>query len=303
MQTEHAPVALIGSGAVATSLGHALRHAGYPVGAVISASFNSARELAIRLEARVASAAFSDLPAGLKAVFVCVPDSAIAEVDRALASRDLDWPGCLVAHTSGAVAASALSAVKSKGAETLSFHPIQSFPSNGGSSFSVKPLKGVYIGLEGEDRAIEAGAAFANAIGSIPVRIPTDLKHRYHLAAAVASNLLVAVVAMANEILAPDENRLDAGAEMFLPLIEGTIENLKTKSPERALTGPIVRGDVRTVSKHLEVLHSELPHLLPAYTSLSAEAVRAAVRGGHISSEIAGDILDVLLYAIADAKQ
>lgn len=89
---------------------------------------------------------------------------------------------------------------------------------------------------------------------------------------------------------------------MFLPLIEGTLENLKRTSPERALTGPIARGDVLTVRKHLDALRQSAPHLLPVYASLSTEVVRVAVRGGQIGSAVAEDVLDTLHHGLSETE-
>lgn len=290
-------VVLIGSGAVATSLGHALRDAGYSIVAIISASINTARKLSLTLGGATTSSRFEDLPTS-DLVFVCVPDSAITRVAHRLAAVSDDWSGRLVAHTSGALHAAALEPVEASGATILSFHPLQSFPSNGGSLSAIKSFQDIFVGLEGSEDAVEEGRTIADAIGAKGIRVPTPLKETYHLAASVASNLVVAVVAMANEILESSGLNAEAGPEMFLPLIQGTLDNLKRTSPERALTGPIVRGDSATVRKHVEALTDSAPHLRPAYLSLASEAVRAAVRGGHISVPVAEDLLDVLLHGL-----
>ena len=291
-------VALIGSGAVATSLGIALADAGYDIGGIISASLTTARGLAVRLGVGLASPDFEDLPASADVVFVCVPDNAIGEVARKLAATHPDWNGRLVAHTSGAIHASALGPVEALGALTASFHPLQSFPANGGSSAATKSFADIYVGLEGSDAAVEAARLIVASLGARPIRVPSASKERYHLAASVASNLFVAVVAMANEILEIGGLNDEAGAEMFIPLIQGTLDNLKHSTPERALTGPIVRGDSLTIRKHVEALQESAVHLMPAYTAISTEAVRAAVRGGHISKDVAEDLLDVLYHGL-----
>jgi predicted short-subunit dehydrogenase-like oxidoreductase (DUF2520 family) len=291
-------VALIGSGAVATSLGLALRDAGYSIDGIVSASLQTARELAIRLDVGVSSGDFNALPETATLVFVCVPDAAIDDVARKLAATQDRWDGRLVAHTSGAVHADVLAPLERLGADILSFHPLQAFPSNGGSVSTTKSFVDIYIGLEGPDHAVVRGREIAADIGAHSIRIPSALKERYHLAASVASNLFVSVVAMANEILEIGGLNGEAGAEMFIPLIQGTLDNMKHARPERVLTGPIVRGDTLTIRKHVDALLESAPHLLPAYSALSTEAIRAAVRGGHISKEVAEDLLDTLFHGL-----
>jgi predicted short-subunit dehydrogenase-like oxidoreductase (DUF2520 family) len=122
-------------------------------------------------------------------------------------------------------------------------------------------------------------------------------KARYHSAAALASNGLVALMGVVEELLATadlDDESAVGRADIMMPLIEQTWVNLKGQSPESVLTGPIARGDRETVAAHLNALAEEVPHLLPLYASLSTEMVRLAVRGGQLSPDTAEALLSLL---------
>ncbi len=128
----------------------------------------------------------------------------------------------------------------------LSFHPLQSLTRADDAS----ALEGAYIGLEGPPRGIAAGIELAVGLGMRYVVIPAEAKPRYHLAAAMASNFLVTLLGMVQEVLASlDIDRRD-GLAMLEPLLRGTMDNLASRGPEEALTGPVVRGDVETLRSH-----------------------------------------------------
>lgn len=275
-------VSLIGAGAVASSLGVALAGSGYAIDAVVSSWRHEAGRLAILVGAPVSSDSLASLPQSAITI-VCVPDDAIDVVAEDLAALEADWTGRLVAHTSGSRSASALRAVGERGALVGSFHPLQAFPHDG----TIKGFDGIYVGVEGDDAAVEELEAVATAIGATPVRVPTERKIRYHLAAAVASNFLATLMALVDEISTLDSH-------VFIPLVEATLSNIRSTSPETALTGPIARGDVGTVRLHLESLAGGAEHLVPVYAALATETVRVAVRGGHLSAEDANRMLDVI---------
>ena len=295
-------ISIVGAGAVGRSLGLSLVGAGFEVAAVVSAHRREAGHLAILVGAPRSSDRLADLPdAG--DVFVCVPDDAIAGVARALAALDTSWSGRLVAHTSGSRPASVLDPVAAAGALTVSFHPLLSFPHEG----PPVDLAGAYVGIEGPDDGAERANHVARALGMRPVRIPTNDKPRYHLAASIASNYLTTLLATVDEVLGSDGPRAaprqsgeaeTVGSHIFLPLIRETLDNIERSSPENALTGPVARGDVSTVRMHIDALRVSASHLLPLYAVLATETVRVAVRGRHLSPEVADEMLGLVSEAV-----
>ena len=281
-------VALVGAGAMARVLGLRLSAAGYPVRAVVSRTPGPAQALAQILGAQ-GSDRLGDLPE-VPLVVIAVPDDQIAEVADTLTGVARSWAGAVVLHTSGAVAASALEPLRAEGARTLSFHPLQSLPPQADAS----RLDGVTVGIEGEAPGVAAGIELAVGLGLRYVVLSAEAKPRYHLAAAMASNLFVTLMGMVQEVLASiDVDRAQAMA-LVEPLVRGTLDTLVSSSPEEALTGPVARGDLGTLRAHGLALRKDLPHLVPAYAALSVETVRLAVRAGTLSPGRAEDVLALM---------
>lgn len=241
------------------------------------------------------SGALTDLPASVRVVFCCVPDTALPEVAGTLSTLAHPWPSTVVAHVSGALPSSVLAPVASRGATTLSFHPMQAFtPDAPHTAFD-----GIAVGVEGAAAAVAWGCRCAELLGTTPVALTPGTKTRYHLAAVVASNFVVTLMGMAREVLGQAGLDADVQRRLLHPLAEGTWRNLAAQPPEDALTGPIARADAATIQRHLDDLRAHLPHLVPAYAALSIEAVRLAVRGGHLSGRDAQRLLDLLHSALA----
>ena len=290
------PVALVGAGAVGTALARALVANGHRVEAVLSRTAASAQALADRVGAPVADSSWEALPTSVRLVWICVPDDAIASVAAALAEVDHPWADAIVAHTSGAKTAAALAPLGEQGAATLSFHPLQTFTDD----TAPDAFEGIVVGLEGDDRAVAAGKTLAQALGARPLRLTPDEKARYHCAAALASNGLVALLAVVEEVLTASGTEPPASVtELVGPLVEHTWANLEQGTPEGTLTGPVARGDEDTIRAHLDALADETPHLVPLYAALSTEMVRVAVRGGHLSAERA----EPLLHSLQEAAE
>ena len=287
-------VAVIGAGALGGVLARRLKACGYRVEAVLSRTQAHARTLAEAVEAPVASASLGDLPAAVRLVFCCVPDDAVGAVARVLGPVRRDWGGTVVVHTSGALPAAALYNLGEQGASLLSFHPLQTFT----AASPPTVFDGIYVALEGDAEAVALGRRVAEDLGARSVVLAPEAKTRYHLAASMASNFFVTLMALVDEVLGSIDLDRREGAALMRPLVEGTWQNLAGHLPEDTLTGPIVRGDRRTVATHLDALKEHLPHLIPIYAALGVEAVRVAVRSSRLAPEAARPLLDLLHAAL-----
>jgi len=298
MDDQKPGVVLIGAGAVGSVLAQRLSRQGYPIEAIISRTEARARHLADHVGAPLASASLYDLPFRLSLVLCCVPDDAIGEVAEVLSTVQPDWTGVTVAHVSGALTSSALDSLAACGAATLSLHPLQTFTRRS----TPDAFEGIYIGLEGEEDALLLGLRITADLGARPLILTPEAKTRYHLAASMASNFFVTLMALAAEVLATIDIDRRHSAAILRPLVEGTWRNLAHSLPEDALTGPIARGDSITVAEHTAALARHLPHLTPVYAALGAEAVRLAVRSGRLDPAVAQQVLDVLHAALEPDK-
>jgi predicted short-subunit dehydrogenase-like oxidoreductase (DUF2520 family) len=158
-----------------------------------------------------------------------------------------------VVHLSGSLPLAALAAAAAGGRPTGSFHPFQSFP----VQRSPSAFAGSLVGVDSADPALLARLeGLARDIGARPRRVPDDQRAIYHVAAVLASNLLLGLIATAATVLeSMDWSRQDALAAL-LPLLSGVVENIGAEGLEGALIGPIRRGDPGTVRRHLAELES-----------------------------------------------
>lgn len=283
-------ISILGAGRVGRVLGRRLVDRGLQLVAIASRSKESAERLASELGIDQAFDDLSEIPTTSNLLLICVPDSEIENVTVDLSALERDWNGTIVAHTSGALPASVLSPLEVRGAVVLSFHPLQAITAEASPSV----LDSVYVGLEGNDQGVAVGEKLAAALGMKSVVIPTEAKPRYHLAAVMASNLFLAQIAIAEEVLRSVDLETTNASELLRPLVRGTLSNLDTSTVEDALTGPVVRGDLKTLEEHAKTLEAHFPHLIPAYVALSTEAVRLALRSGRLEPERADEVVSCL---------
>ena len=194
--------------------------------------------------------------------------------------------GKIFLHCSGSMGLETLAPLQREGAHVGSLHPLQSFA--GGAT----ELAGVYMAMDGDEAACAAAQQIATTVGGHPFQVPAAERAAYHAAACICSNYAVAVEALAQGLMSRWLGDEAAAWQALLPLFKGTAANLeRTASPRTALTGPIARGDVTTVAKHLAVLP---PELLDAYCSLGLATTKLALANGTIDKEVAAELTQLL---------
>jgi predicted short-subunit dehydrogenase-like oxidoreductase (DUF2520 family) len=92
----------------------------------------------------------------------------------------------------------------------------------------------------------------------------------------MAANYTVALAGVAERLAVEGGVSPEVAERLYLPLIRGAVDNLE-RGPVAALTGPIRRGDVRTVEAHLSALASNDREL---YRLLGLAALQLARDGG-----------------------
>ena len=212
--------------------------------------------------------------AGRELVLLAVPDDAIAEVAVTLAAAGAVGKGHIVLHTSGARDRQALSALDGITAGLGSFAPVQTVVDPGTAA---ERLRGAYAVVEGDAAAVEQGLALAARLGMIGVQLSSEAKVAYHAGAVMVANLGVALDAMAERVAITGGVPLEAARRIYLPLWQGMVANLAAMGAADSLTGPVRRGDVETVQRHLGVLEGDERK---AYLALSREALRIARAAG-----------------------
>ena len=227
-------IALLGAGRLGTALAAALRAAGRDV------------------EGPLGRGATPHAPV----VLLCVPDAEIATAAAAIA------PGPLVGHCSGATGLEPLG-----GHEAFGLHPLMTVPAGA----SPEVFRGAGAAVDGSTpQALAVATALAVAVGMRPFRVAAEDRAAYHAAAAMASNFLVALEGAAERLAAT----AGVGRAELAPLVRAAVETWERLGAERALTGPIVRGDEATVARQRAAVAERTPELVPMWDAL-AGATRA----------------------------
>lgn len=267
---------LIGAGKLARTLARLWRDR-LGVAAVVTRSLASATDAVTFIGA--GEAATLTHPATLPAAdywLLATPDDTLDSVVHTLATAIPDWHDTIVFHGSGATSSQRLAPLARAGARTASAHPVHSFAH---PEHSLSTFQNTWCLIEGDPTASQALAVLFTAIGARPFISDRCDKALYHSATAMASNLLVALLYQAENVLCDATGLSPAEARNILaPLSRHTLENHCRDGAEAALTGPVSRGDVETVARHIEALAGRHIDALDAYRSLSRTAVDIATR-------------------------
>jgi predicted short-subunit dehydrogenase-like oxidoreductase (DUF2520 family) len=251
-------VAIVGAGRLGSALADALRAAG------------------LEVEGPLGRGARPDTEVTL----LCVPDgeiaAAAAEIGMVADRRPTGAVPRFVGHTSGATSLDTLAAAH---AEPFGLHPLQTFAGGEGAD----AFAGAGCAIAGTTPAgLAVARLLAERLRMTAIEISDPDRAAYHAAASVASNFLVTLQAAAEELaagagLAPDQAR-----SLLVPLVRSTVENWAARGPERALTGPVARGDEETVERQRDAVAEVAPRLLPLFDELVEHTRALAGRPGAV---------------------
>jgi predicted short-subunit dehydrogenase-like oxidoreductase (DUF2520 family) len=261
-------VAIIGAGNVARALGPALRAAGYRVREIVGRAGKASRTrtLAVARSAGARGVTLTEAKLDADVVWFCVSDSVIAEVARGLA-RKTDWKGKVALHSSGALGSDELRALKRRGASVASVHPMMTFVGAG----RVK-LSGLTFALEGDARAVGVARRIATDLGGEAFMIRKQSKPLYHALGSFSSPLLVMLLAQAEAVGRAAGLSAAQTRKVMRAILHRTMANYLRDGAAAAFSGPMRRGDVVTVKRHLKDLR-KVPGALEVYRALARGAL------------------------------
>jgi predicted short-subunit dehydrogenase-like oxidoreductase (DUF2520 family) len=265
------PIGIAGAGRVAQALGRLLAAHGEPVACIASRSIEHARKAAAFIGYSVRAVGYSELARNTGRILIAVSDSAIESVASAL-----DMQAGIVLHTCGNCGPEALG-VLSERVSCGAIHPLQTISDPGTGAAA---LHGAAFAISGDGPAVAWAEQIARAANGRILRIPDERRPLYHAAAVMASNYVTALLSAAQTLLiAADVNPEDALAALG-PIARSSLDNALRQGPVAALTGPIERGDVSTISSHLAALteiHGPIPFL---YRAAGLQALELARKKG-----------------------
>jgi predicted short-subunit dehydrogenase-like oxidoreductase (DUF2520 family) len=243
-------IAIIGAGRVAYSLTSALLKESYLVDAIISKKNNSAKALAEKFGVKKYSDDINLISKLANVFFLTVPDSEIEKTANQLSKLNINFKQSMFVHFSGAENINVLKSLKIKGSKTASIHLMQTFPSK-----KIVQLKNVHAAIETEnDSSYKYLLQLSDKLDLIPFRIDSKNKSYYHLAGVFASNFLTGNLYYSKELLSLNNIEQDKFFNILSSTINSTLHNIKNVGPANALSGPVDRGDIKTIKNHLSSL-------------------------------------------------
>jgi predicted short-subunit dehydrogenase-like oxidoreductase (DUF2520 family) len=266
-------IGFVGAGKVGTSFGKYLIQNGFSVAGYYSRS----RQSAVAASDYTASRCFAkveDLVQRVDGIFITTGDD---QIDQAC-GHVVDSVDCLqgkfMVHMSGALSSEVLQRAGDKGAQTFSLHPLQSFAD---IDLALNDLKQTIFGIEGE-RELDILKSILDKTGNRYIKLRPEQKTRYHMVACIISNYLVTLLGFGLDLFDSIGIDPEKGMDALLPMIRGTVANVAQLGPDKALTGPIARGDLQTIKKHLENFTSKEGEAADFYNVLCRKTLALATK-------------------------
>ena len=226
-------------------------------------------------------------------VILAVRDRDLAPLARKMREADVVPERAVVLHVAGALGAEPLAALRGACAGVGQMHPMISFAT---------PRWAPHLGrgnvhVQGDPRAVARARTLARLLGMTPRTVPHLDPVAYHAAAGLVANGAAALAAVGAELLAVAGVARDVAPKMLGPLLRSVAENVERLGFPEALTGPVRRGDVAGVEKHLSILRAKLPDAVALYLA----AARAQLPLARAIAEAPPASFDAIESSLADA--
>jgi predicted short-subunit dehydrogenase-like oxidoreductase (DUF2520 family) len=261
-------IAVVGAGRLGTTLAERLAEARYTIDEIVARNNPQSLANARRLARKVGAKAWTFHRAKLDAdvVWFCVPDSQIAAAAADLSGRD--WKNKIALHSSGVFSSDALAVLRERGASVASLHPLMTFVNK-----SKPNLQGVPFAVEGDGAAVRVATRTIRNLGGNAFRIRKQDKVAYHAFVTMICPLLVSLLATSEKVASLAAISPRVARRRMMPILRQTLANYGKLGPAASFSGPIVRGDAETISRHMALL-AKAPSAKRVYMSLVASALK-----------------------------
>lgn len=280
-------IGVIGAGRVGSALGAALIRAGHDVVATSAVSTQS-RTRAERMLPRAEILPPDEVVAIVDFVLLAVPDDALRPLVAGLADTGAWRPGQLLAHTAGSQGLAVLDPAAARGVAAMALHPVMTFA---GRPEDVDRISNAVFGVTAPEELRPVAESFVVEMGGEPIWVPESARPLYHAALSIGSNHLVTLVNDALTLL--DDAGVDDAARLLAPLLSASLDNV-LRLRDAALTGPVARGDVATITVHRQALVAAAPQLVDAYLAMARRTAQRAHDAGGLDDAQLAAVLDVL---------
>jgi predicted short-subunit dehydrogenase-like oxidoreductase (DUF2520 family) len=281
---------VVSAGRVGSVVGAALVRAGHVVVAASGVSKDSLRR-AEELLPEVPLLSPDEVAARSDLVLLAVPDDVLPGLVRGLVATNSLRAGQIVVHTSGAHGVAVLAPAAEVGVLPLALHPAMTFT---GRAEDLHRIAACCVGVTANPDDLagwNVGEALVVEMGAEPVRVAEAVRPLYHAALTHGANHLATLVTESVDLLRGAG--IDHAERLIAPLLSAALDNA-LRHGDRALTGPVARGDVGTVRAHVSVLRDTAPDVVPAYLALARRTARRAADAGVLRESAVPEILSVL---------
>jgi predicted short-subunit dehydrogenase-like oxidoreductase (DUF2520 family) len=275
---------IIGAGRLGKTFGRLLvTKANVKLLGVCNRSLESAQEAALFIEEGRAYGKIGELPSA-DFILISTADEQIEECVKELLSAAQLQPGTVVAHCGGALSSEILAPLRAKGCAVASMHPMHSFAD---PALSVEHFAGTFCALEGDSLAVELLEQLLSKLGAQLSRVDPAMKALYHAGGVMASNYLVTLFDKAVLCLERSGSSREMAQQVALSLMTNALKNVKdTGSSQKALTGPIKRGEAEVVAMHLNAMPNET--VATMYRALGVATLDIAGIGAEQEARLRG---------------
>jgi predicted short-subunit dehydrogenase-like oxidoreductase (DUF2520 family) len=279
-------IGFIGAGRLGSALAWSLADRGLTIAAAASLLAADAERLAARIPGCTIDSMqkvvdTSDL------VFVTTPDEAIGST-----AAQLGWrPGVSAVHCSGVTEVTALASASRAGAMIGGFHPMQTF---GDPMAAVRSLPGCTITIEADEPLLATLNAIAARLECRVNRLPAGMRGRYHAAAGYTSQFINALFAEAIRIWQSWGATEEDAVRALLPLAKGTLSSIESAGIADGMPGPVSRGDIGSIEKHVAALSTMPPNVMEFYRVVCERTIALGMRRGAIDAEKAARLRQIL---------
>jgi len=271
-------IGFIGTGKVGTAFGVRLAEAGFPVVGAMDILPQESKGFADSITGcRVYNTA-QELTDAMDFVFVTTPDDVIGQV-----AKEVKWnKGQTVIHCSGANSTAVLAPAREAGCNVGCMHPCNTFASK---QQSLENLVGSTFTLEAEEPVAADLKKFVEALNGRWMKLREQDKALYHASVCIACNFLYTLVDIAADLWKHFDLNPDDAVQAMMPILKGTLNNIENVGFPGCLTGPIARGDVGTIQKHLQALEEKQPEVVPLYKALGLRTIPIGIAKGTLSED------------------
>ena len=270
-------VGIVGAGKVGASLGAALQRAGHTVVGASGVSEASRTRIEVLLPT-VPCLEIDEVVARSEMVFLTVPDDVLPDLAAGLATVGAWRQGQIVIHCSGRHGLAALDGASAAGIIPLAIHPAMTFT---GTSLDLDRMVGATFAVSAPTAFLPIAQALVVEVGGEPIVLDDAARPLYHAALVHGANHVVTLVTQAAALLAAAG--IEEPGRVLGPLVHASIDGALADAPGAVttLTGPVVRGDARTVAAHVAAL-AHRPEALHAYRAMARATADLALAGGRI---------------------